>query len=130
MKISEQRLFLDLVAVMDSLEPEARVEAIDDLIHRLKFERRVTLLTPDQLNHMSSVLSTEQRERLQSLKTEKEREGVIDAYARAMYFRNCAWSDYLNGIEDKPPFKSREQHTCTNKIGRRSSRRQNGWKGS
>lgn len=88
----------------DSVDKTVRVEAINDLIHRLKFERRWSSLVPNQLQHMADEsLSGAERKALAACKTESERDERFDMYARARYFRRCAWIMYLNGEEEKPP---------------------------
>ena len=93
-----------LTAYLDKLDPKERVKKIDDLLHVLNYERRVALLTRDEMADLESLaLSPEAVEKLRSAKTEKEREELIKMYARARYFRKCAWVDYLNGVRpDKP----------------------------
>lgn len=86
------------IDVLDNLEPCDRVEAIDDAIHRLNFERRVTLLTDKQRQHMmDESLSDAVRQRLDTCKSDKERDEYITGHARATYFRRMAWAAYLNG---------------------------------
>lgn len=93
---------------LNSLEPKERLESIDDLIHCLQFERRLMLLTPEELEHMDRALSPAARRRLDESKTEKEREELIEMYSRAKYIRDCAWMDYLNGVTDVKPFDSKK----------------------
>lgn len=103
MKTSKE--FCDkLLLVIDKMDKIARVEFIDDMIHLLNFERRVTLLSPEQeANMMDAGLSDECRKKLDECKTEDERNHYIEMYARSQYFRQCAWSNYLNGFEADPP---------------------------
>lgn len=102
-RVELERLVMQLVDHLDSLDKEARLEAIDDALHRLNFERRVTALTEKQLQHMhDNSLSIAQRERLDACNTDEQRDEVITGYARATYFKQCAWSDYLNGATDEP----------------------------
>lgn len=105
MDIFEEKVFLNLMAALDGLTPKERVEVIDDVLHRLNFEKRVALLTRGQKEHMSMSLSDAQRERLASCKTEEERTEVVEGYARANYIRKCAWDEYLHGLVDDPPFE-------------------------
>lgn len=93
-----------ILASLGRLEVKERISLIDDLIHRLKFERRVALLTPKQLEHMSNHLSVEQKDRINNCKNEKERNEVVHGYARCNYIRELAWANYLNGWTDDPPF--------------------------
>jgi hypothetical protein len=82
---------------LDTLDEKERVERIDDLLHRLNFERRLAALTPNQRESMNNRdLSPAARARLDEAKSEAEREELITMYARSQYFRNCAWVDYLN----------------------------------
>lgn len=93
-----------LVGYLGGLEPEARIGRIDDLLHRLNFERRLAGLTEYQLARMNDrELSEAQLARLDQCKTKEGREEVISIFARAQYFRDCAWLDYLNGVCDDPP---------------------------
>lgn len=92
------------IEAFDGLEKKDRVDAIDDAIHRLQFERRLTLLTEKQREHMcNESLSGAQRARLDQCKTDEEREEVINGYARATYFKRVAWISYLNGETPNPP---------------------------
>lgn len=92
------------IEALDELDGKDRVDAIDDAIHRLQFERRLTLLTEKQRDHMcNESMSSEQRDRIDQCKTDAEREGVINGYARATYFKRVAWISYLNGETPNPP---------------------------
>lgn len=94
----------NLLEYLDGLESQERIERIDDLLHRLNFERRLTGLTEHQLEHMHNrSLSEPQRAKLDQCQTEKAREELLNHYARAQYFRDCAWVDYLNGTCNDPP---------------------------
>lgn len=89
---------------LDNLKQEEKLELLDDAIHRLKFERRLAALSETQLQHMNDMgLSNMQRQRLDGCKTDDERDSVLTEFARAMYFRECMWVDYLNGVTDEPP---------------------------
>jgi hypothetical protein len=102
----EKILSVDIDA-LDSLEKEERVEAIDDAIHRLNFERRVTLLTDKQRQHMMDESpSAAVRQRIAECKTDKEREEYITGIARATYFRRMAWAAYLNGETPNAPISA------------------------
>ncbi len=98
-----EKMSNEVFKLLDAFTKDDRVAIIDELIHRLQFERRLTLLTPSQLTSMHRVLSPEALKRLDECKTEDEREEYITQYARAHYFRQCAWVDYLNGAIDEPP---------------------------
>jgi hypothetical protein len=102
----EKILSVDIDA-LDSLEKEERVEAIDDAIHRLNFERRVTLLTDKQRQRMMDESpSAAVRQRIAECKTDKEREEYITGIARATYFRRMAWAAYLNGETPNAPISA------------------------
>jgi HD-like signal output (HDOD) protein len=99
----EKALTVDIDA-LDALDMDARVEAIDDAIHRLGFERRLTLLTDKQRQHMmDESMSDAVRQRIDSCKSDKEREEYITGLARATYFRRMAWAAYLNGETPHAP---------------------------
>jgi len=97
-------LFGSIDTVLDSEEPERRVELIDDLIHRLNFLRRLTLLTPNQIEHMQSTetLNDACRARLDQAEGTPLFDDLIEEYARSNYFRECAWVKYMNE-GGKPP---------------------------
>jgi len=104
----EKILKVDIDA-LDGLEKEARVEAIDDAIHRLNFERRVTLLTDKQRQHMMDESPSEAvRQRIADCKSDKERDEYINGIARATYFRRIAWAAYLNGETPDAPISADE----------------------
>lgn len=92
------------IDALDNLEKDERIEAIDDAIHRLNFERRVTLLTDKQRQHMMDESpSAAVRQRIADCKTDKERDEYITEIARATYFRRMAWAAYLNGETPDAP---------------------------
>ncbi len=96
-----------LLAFLDTLEKDERLKSIDDLLHRLNFERRLTTLTDEEREHMNNEsISPEARQRLDDARTPAEREELITMYARSTYFRRCAWIDYLNGSICIKPFNS------------------------
>ncbi|MES2314967.1 MAG: hypothetical protein V4524_03495 [Patescibacteria group bacterium] len=96
-----------MLAFLDTLGKDDRLARIDDLLHRLNFERRLTALTDEERDHMNDEsLSPEARQKLDEAKTEAERENLITMYARSTYFRQCAWKDYLNGTTNEKPFCS------------------------
>lgn len=96
--------------VLDALERKNRVDAIDDAIHRLNFERRLTLLSERQHRHMADESLTHiEKEKLGRLKTEDERETYINDIARTRYFRRMAWVAYLNGETKEPPIPDDSQ---------------------
>jgi len=96
--------------ILDGLTKNEKIELIEDALHRLNFEKRWTQLTDAQLIHMdNSPLSIEQLEKINNCKTDEAREVIINDHARAEYFRQCAWIDYLNGEINEPPFKDSEE---------------------
>lgn len=98
------RLEETMLELLDALEEKERVERIDDLLHRLNFERRLTLLAPNQREAMNNRSLTEHdRKKIDACTTEQQRERVFQDLARTQYFRDCAWIDYLNGGTDVPP---------------------------
>jgi len=94
----------NVLQYLDELVEQERVERIDDLLHRLHFERRLTLLTPNQHAAMNNrTLHPTERANLDACKTGVERDKLIAGLARAQYCRDCAWGDYLNGVCAEPP---------------------------
>jgi hypothetical protein len=91
-----------------SSDDDERIKRIDDLLHILNFERRVACLSDAERHAMVSAgdgrISPEMRQRIDACKSEAERKSLIDGYARTCYFRQCAWSDYLNGVSKNMPF--------------------------
>jgi len=107
-----------LLKYLDDLDENERVEKIDDLLHRLNFERRLAALTTNQREHMNNRdLSPAARARLDEAKSDAEREELITMYARSQYFRDCAWADYLNNGGTPPvlPNRQAEQPAPTTK---------------
>jgi len=92
---------------LDQIEDkQARIEAIDNAIHRLNFERRWQSLTPLQAEHMcDESLSRAEHDALAKAKAKggKHYDELVTVYARSRYFRKCAWMCYLNGETDEPP---------------------------
>jgi len=105
-----------LSEVLAGMRRKKRLEAIDDLLHSLNFDRRVAMLTDEELAHMFNLsLSFAERKRLDEATSEKKRDEILMEYARSNYFRRCAWADYLNGVTDKKPFvssKKEERSGC------------------
>ena len=94
----------ELLDYLDVLELNERIKRIDDLIHRLNFERRLSSLAPNQLdNVLNCTLSEPQLARLDKCKTAIERDAILHGYARTLYFRDCSWVDFLNGTTSEPP---------------------------
>ena len=88
---------------LDGMDQSAKLELLDDALHRLGFERRLAALTPKQLEHMEGHLSEQQIQHIESCETDEKKEEAITGYARTMYFRKCMWVDYLNGGDPNPP---------------------------
>src|SRR5438046_2059505 len=104
-KIEESMLDL-----LDKMDQKERLEAIDDLIHRLGFEKRLTELTEEERAHMNDeTLSPEARKALEAEKNAVAREERLTMYARSHYFKQCAWIDYLNGTSTEKPFTSTQK---------------------
>lgn len=98
--------------VLDTLDRQNRVDVIDDAIHRLNFERRLTLLSERQHRHMADEsLTSIEKEKLGRLKTEDERETYINDISRLRYFRRMAWIAYLNGETKVPPVPDDSQES-------------------
>lgn len=103
---------------LDELPKEQRIEAIDDAIHRLQFERRWQSLAPNQVKHMcDESLSDAESATLAACKTEAEREERINMYARARYFRRCHWRMYLNGESQEPPVEAADSVPWVRNLG-------------
>ncbi|KKS77786.1 MAG: hypothetical protein UV64_C0003G0005 [Parcubacteria group bacterium GW2011_GWC1_43_11b] len=99
-----------ILSFLDGIEVSSeRTEAIDDLLHRLNFERRVTILTDEERERMMKEgLSPTERESLNCVSSDpKAFEERLQSYARSIYFRRCAWENYLNGLTDQKPFSSK-----------------------
>lgn len=105
-EISLEKITELLLEFLDGLDKPERIEAIDTLIHRLNFERRVTTLTEKEAEHMMNEgLSPAQKEKLDEAKAkgnQSKYDELINAYARATYFRRMAWVAYLNDGGEKP----------------------------
>jgi hypothetical protein len=100
--MAEHRLLC--IEALDGLTTAKRMEAIEDALHSLNFEKRVTGLTDEQKDHLfNDRLTDAAKQRLAACKTDTAKEALIDEYARTRYFRRCAWVDYLNGVTDTPP---------------------------
>ena len=97
-----------LLDFLDKLEMSKRLEVVDNLIHRLNFERRFMLLTDEEREHMlNEELSPKERKWLDNVKSDpKAFEERIQSYTRSRYFRRMAWTAYLNGDNDEKPFSS------------------------
>ena len=54
----------------------------------------------------NETLSPEAKKALAQAATDAEREELITGYARSVYFKRCAWLDYLNGVRAEKPFSS------------------------
>ena len=96
-----------MIEFLDTLGRTDRLETIDDLFHRLNFERRLTALTKEERAHMqNATLSDKAEAALKKAETPAKREESIVMYARSIYFKRCAWVDYLNGGRTEKPFDS------------------------
>ena len=99
-----------VIDYIDGLEsPDEKIQAVDEFIRRLNFVRRLLLLTSEELEHLfDESLSPNAKAAL-----EKDKPGSpafeerLNMYTRAIYFKRCAWNDYLNGITDTKPFCSK-----------------------
>jgi hypothetical protein len=89
-----------------------RLEKIEDLLHLLNYEKRITELTDEEADAMIAAsagsLSDKERELLAQLSPEK-REVWISKYARQQLFIQYAWSNYINGITDYKPVDSKRK---------------------
>ena len=102
---------------LDKVKAEKQSEAFEaidgllrGLLHRLQFERRWTSLSSAELvNMFDMTLSPAEHKRLKDAKNKVELDSIINEYARAKYFRKCAWEDYLNGVTSEKPFDSSRQ---------------------
>lgn len=88
--------------ILDNLPQEKKLELLDDAIHKLNFEKRFAGLTKNQHSHLRGEMTKETHEHLISL-DEERRDKAFNEYARALYFRQCAWINYLNGFTDDIP---------------------------
>jgi hypothetical protein len=93
------------ISWIDDVPKSDRVKLIDDLIHRLEFERRWQSLETNQIRHMCEEMSESESIALSKCSTDAEKEEMIEMYARSKYFRRCAWMMYLNGESEEPPVK-------------------------
>jgi hypothetical protein len=96
----------DLLGFLDKLSKKERLEKINDLLHRLNFERRLT--DEDLVNMNDESLSSYERKKLDGAKTDQERDQLFTDFARLRYFRRCAWISYLNGESKEKPFTSKK----------------------
>ena len=99
------RCYEDFCVGLDQIEDKPkRIELIDDAIHRLNFERRWQLLTPEQIKHMcDESLSQAESDAIGKANGQKRYDELVTMYARSRYFRRCAWMCYLNGETNEPP---------------------------
>ena len=93
-----------MMEALNQMEPDARNKEIENLFWRLRFEERLAGLTPEEYDHMSNtVLNKTQQQKLDGL-TGKARDELADGYARTIVLIQCAWADYLKGVEPNKPF--------------------------
>ncbi|MFA5360078.1 MAG: hypothetical protein WC349_03945 [Patescibacteria group bacterium] len=106
-----------LYKFLDRMRRKKRLELIDKLLHSLNLQRRMAMLTNEEMAHMcSQSLSPAMIKRLDEAATEEKRDEILMEYARSNYFRQCAWADYLNGVTGKKPFvlsKKEEKLRCS-----------------
>ncbi len=106
MQTNDERFFQLLEEQLLQVDPKTRIDWLEAAIDRLQFELRLQQLQPNQLEHLcDESLRPAERARLAQCKTEAERAEYVETYARARYFRRCAWINYLNGVTDVPPCK-------------------------
>lgn len=93
----------------ESEDTPKRVFKIKELLSYLNYNLRLTELSDEELNAYRQcvdgpVLSDQMRATLEGCKTEDGRKYYTDMWARSVYFRRCAWDEYLYGETDKKPF--------------------------
>ena len=95
-----------MIEALNKMEPEARNQEIENLLWRLKFEERLAGLTPEEYAHMCSTdLNPAQQKKL-NVATGRVRDELAEGYARTIVLIQCAWADYLKGVEPEKPFNS------------------------
>lgn len=105
----EEKSHIDLfitqvLDLLDGKEQTEKLELIEDILHRFNFEKRLAILTKEQLEHMHDTsIPLWLKEKLDKCSTEGERKPLFEDFARTRYFRKCAWMDYLNGSCSDPP---------------------------
>lgn len=103
------RLKADLLRFVDKLKGKRRLERIDSLLRILNFERRLAMLTREELASMNDeFLSPASKKRYNEV-VPAERKELIEGHARTIYFRRCAWLSYLDGNTEDKPFTSRKK---------------------
>lgn len=97
-----------LLSFLDQLDSSERIEAVEDLLHRLNFEKRLMLLTDEEKGRMlDESLSEQEAEALAKEKPGSQSyEDRLTMYGRARYFRRMAWTAYLNGETLVKPWSS------------------------
>jgi len=99
-----------IVFHLEKMKDEEKLEAIDKLMRLLEFERRLAELTPEEKEHMNNrSLSPAAKAAVDKTKSVYERNQLIAGYARAIYHRRCAWSNYLHGVSKEKPFESKSE---------------------
>jgi len=95
-----------LMEALNRLQPEARNKEISDIIWRLQYEQRVAALTDTEFEAaFDEQLPEHIQMQIDALEGQVKKDR-IEGIARAMYFRQCAWQDYLKGVEpNKPPVR-------------------------
>ena len=89
-------------------DAEQRAKCIEELIDFLQYNLRITKLTPEEKEDFyycneGYPFRDNQKKTIDGCKTQKEIDCYIDMWARATYFRRCAWMSYLFGETlDKP----------------------------
>lgn len=87
---------------------DERIKAIKELLDFLNYNLRLTELTAEEKQDFIKTiegnnLSDACRDKINNAKSETEKNYYVDMYARANYFRKCAWMDYLYGKSNEKP---------------------------
>jgi hypothetical protein len=91
-----------------------RVKRIDGILDFLNYNRRLTLLSPEEKQDFyycneGYPIEGNLKKAIDKCKTEKEKNYYIDMWARTTYFRQCAWLNYLYGnTQEKPPISTKK----------------------
>lgn len=100
-----REIMTELFDLIEDVSPEEQVRLWKDVHSSACFMVRLLDLTEEEFNHCEGELSDEERKVLDCL-PDKERESQIKSLARARYFMECAWLQYLHGETDEKPFSS------------------------